>query len=165
MLRLFIQINAIVLLSCALVAQDSTKLKFVDFEVSDIFHGKPKAPDILSNKKAKMYRSVIRKGSKSGANFAGHYNIVVWGCGTSCQAFAIVDAITGKIYFPNELSFVSWGDWWESEYGLKFQLDSNLLVVYGRCEEKDPKGFFYFLWTENRLKLIKTIAKDSTGAG
>jgi hypothetical protein len=157
MIRLFIHISAIILLSCVVIAQDSTQLKFDDFKVTDIFNGKPREPDLSSHKKAKMYHTVIRKGSKSGVNFAGHYNVVIWGCGTSCQAFAIIDVITGKVYFSDELPFISWGGWWESEYGLKFRADSNLLIVYGRCEEKDPKGIFYFVWAENKLRLIKSI--------
>jgi len=165
MIRLSIHINFIILLSCAVMAQDSTQLKFDDFRVAGIFNGIPKEPDLSSHKKAKMYRTVIRKGSKSGVNFAGHYNIVIWGCGTSCQSFAIVDVVTGNVFFPAELPFVSWEDWWESEYGLKFQLNSNLLIVYGRCENKDPKGIFYFVWTENKLKLVKSIIKGPNGAG
>ena len=160
MIRLFIYINAIILLSYVVTAQDSTQLKYDDFKVSSIFNGKLKEPDLTSHKKAKMYRTVIRKGSKSGVNFAGHYNIVIWGCGTSCQSFAIIDVVTGKVYFSDELSFVSWGGWWELEYGLKYRPDSNLLIVYGRCEEKDPKGIFYFIWAENKLRLIKSIIKN-----
>lgn len=75
----------------------------------------------------------------------------------SSQAFAIVDATTGRVYFSDELPFVSWADWWEDQYGLKFRLDSRLLVVYGRRMEEDPKGIFYYLWDGKNLRLIKSI--------
>jgi hypothetical protein len=42
---------------------------------------------------------VFRDGKeKVGPNFAGHYIVVQWGCGTSCVMMVIVDALTGKIY-------------------------------------------------------------------
>ena len=67
----------------------------------------------------------------------------------SSQAFAIVDATTGRVYFSDELPFVSWADWWEDQYGLKFRLDSRM--------EEDPKGIFYYLWDGKNLRLIKSI--------
>lgn len=38
------------------------------------------------------------EGAKSGVNFAGHYHIVTFGCGTSCQTGYIIDEKTGEIY-------------------------------------------------------------------
>jgi hypothetical protein len=38
---------------------------------------------------------------REGANFAGHYAIVRWGCGTECVAYIIGDIATGRVFdFP-----------------------------------------------------------------
>ena len=44
-----------------------------------------------------MFRTVLRNGMKWGPNFAGHYAVVVWGCGTSCSSFAVVNLRTGQV--------------------------------------------------------------------
>ena len=47
-----------------------------------------------------MFRSVLRDGAKSGPDFAGHFSVVVWGCGADSFSLAVVDARDGKVYFP-----------------------------------------------------------------
>ena len=44
-----------------------------------------------------MYRTKLRDGAARGPNFAGTYTVVTWGCGTSCQILAVVDARTGQL--------------------------------------------------------------------
>jgi hypothetical protein len=44
-----------------------------------------------------MYRTKLREGAARGPNFAGHYTVVTWGCGTGCQILAVVDARTGQL--------------------------------------------------------------------
>lgn len=48
------------------------------------------------------FRTRIREGAASYlsdefTHYAGHYALVTWGCGTSCQSGAIVDVFTGKV--------------------------------------------------------------------
>ena len=138
-----------------LFQQDTVQLRFEDYPTKEIFQGTPKPVDLTGNSNAKLYRTVLREGAKKGPNFAGHFTIVIWGCGTSTQAFAIVDASTGKVYFCPGLSFVSYADWYEDDYGLHFRKDSYLLVANGHQNEDDPKGRFYYLWNGIELKLIK----------
>lgn len=128
---------------------------FPAYLVAEIYKGKPAAVDLSSHPEAKTWRTRLIDAAKKGPNFAGHYTIAIWGCGTSCAAFGIIDAITGKVYFPTTLSHVSWAGWWGKEYGLKFRLDSNLLIVYGSPNEEDRKGIFYYTWENNALELIK----------
>jgi hypothetical protein len=42
---------------------------------------------------------MLREGAKQGPNFAGHYTVVMWGCGSDCMEVAVVDAKTGHVYF------------------------------------------------------------------
>ncbi len=155
---------SIVLFSCIVslsAQQDTTRLRFEDFPVPKVFTGRPKPIDLSSHPHAREYRTELRRQAKEGPNFAGHYTIAVWGCGTSCQAFAIVDALNGRIYFSDQLPFVSWGGWRDKDYGLHYRLDSNLLMVYGRRMEEDPSGIFYYLWKGDKLDSIKSIPKES----
>jgi hypothetical protein len=82
-------------------------------------------------------------------NFAGNYRVVLWGCGTSCESGAIVDAATGRVYdLPMSL-----------EVGAQYRVDSRLFVadpsdeiraVYG----DDPPARLhptYYLWADTGL--------------
>ena len=42
-----------------------------------------------------------------GPNYAGHYRVVVWGCGTSCAMFAVVDLRNGKVITTRDFATVS----------------------------------------------------------
>jgi hypothetical protein len=136
-------------------SQDKALPAFRDYRVTEIYGGKHAHVDLSSHSNAKKWRTQLIEASNKGSNFAGHYTIAIWGCGTSCSAFGIIDATNGKVYFPTTLSHVSWAGWWEKEYGLKFRLDSNLLIVYGSPNEEDRKGIFFYIWENNDLELIK----------
>src|SRR5437016_5101059 len=81
-----------------LKAQSSALPKFQDFGVADSFKGKPAEPDTRSSWLGRRFRTVIRRQSRAGPNFAGRFTVVRWGCGSSCIMFGIVDAISGKVY-------------------------------------------------------------------
>jgi hypothetical protein len=115
----------------------------------------------------RRYRTVLRNGIKSGANFAGHYAVVNWGCGTSCSSFAVVNLKTGKVITPGGISAVS-GDHLDSSvdekflpdglqlgWGYRFRLDSRLLVLVGALNEDEAwEGAYYFLLEKDQLKPI-----------
>ncbi|MDP4197158.1 MAG: hypothetical protein Q8940_19070, partial [Bacteroidota bacterium] len=148
----------ILFMSTMLIAQTNTSLpKFEDYHIKNIYSGKTHTVAFHNNPQARMFRTVLRNGAIKGANFAGHYTVVIWGCGTSCQSFAIIDQIDGKVYFAKELSLVSYADYLEDDYGLKFRPDSRLLIVNGRPDEDRNKGRYYYEWKDNKLKLIKMI--------
>lgn len=105
---------------------------------------------------AKEHVTMIRKGQKAGVNFAGHYTIVEWGCGTECAVYVIVDDQTGTVFEPPEISKgVDLG-----VAGPEFRADSTLMVlancpdprVYGlkNCERK------FYRWDGSRLVLLKS---------
>jgi hypothetical protein len=55
--------------------------EFSDFPINTLFHGVPAAPKV-STPGQRRFRTMIRQGAKKGANFAGHYAVAEWGCGT-----------------------------------------------------------------------------------
>ena len=69
--------------------------KFREYPVKNIYHGEPAIPVIT--KKFRIVRTTIRRGAKSDVEFAGHYTIPRWGCGTDCNGIVVVDSISGKI--------------------------------------------------------------------
>jgi hypothetical protein len=130
-----------------------------DFAVTNIFKGKPAPVDLSSHPRARMFRTQLRRQAAEGPDFAGHYKIAIWGCGSSCAAFAIVDSQTGHVYFPPELPYVTWADWEGTNFGLQFRIDSRLLVLHGSPEEKPQSGTFYYMWQTNKLRLIRSELK------
>jgi hypothetical protein len=71
--------------------------QFDDFPVKDIYHGASAAVDLNSNPYAREYRTRLRQAAKCPPDFAGHYTVASWGCGSSCQSFMLIDSRTGKV--------------------------------------------------------------------
>jgi hypothetical protein len=115
--------------------------------------------NLASHPRAREYRTALRSGAAKGPNFAGHFTVVTWGCGTSCQSHAIVDAQTGAVYFPGVITSL----------GAEFHVDSRLFVdsppaairaTYGG-EDPGPDAMFrlsyYYVWVGRSLTLIDSL--------
>ncbi|EEF56997.1 hypothetical protein [Pedosphaera parvula] len=133
--------------------------RYQDFSVTNIFKGKPTTVDLSSHAQARRYRTQLRKQAAEGPNFAGHYKNAIWGCGSSCAAFAIIDSQSGRVYFPPELPYVTYTHWAGDDYGLQFRIDSRLLILHGSPQEKPEVGTFYYVWQTNTLSLIRSELK------
>lgn len=134
--------------------------KFEEYPAKGAFTGRPAAV-ILDSPEAKHFRTMLRRGAVEGPNFAGHYTIVIWGCGAGCASFAIVDAKSGHVYFPTDISALDInhvdGD------GLNYRLVSRLLIVVGAPDEKDSReGITYYEWTGKELKKLLFIRSVKT---
>jgi len=119
-----------------------------------------------SSAESRLFRTQIKEWGKERPNFAGHYTLAKWGCGTDCTMFAFIDARTGKVYFDHIATNVAvnvhqdllpGGDWHGSG-ALRFKADSRLLVLIGMPNE-DPKlrGISFYEWTGQRLKLVRRV--------
>lgn len=140
--------------------------KFEMYRSGAKYSGRLAAPDVKSHRRSRQFRSMIRRGAESGPNFAGHYTIVSWGCGSGCISYAIVDARTGKVYHPENFDSVDtinldFDALAEPEGDLvKFRVDSYLLVVIGGInEDPDLRGISYFIWKNNQLKRIRFVSR------
>jgi hypothetical protein len=101
---------------------------FDDFRVNAIDHSKHAELDLRSNKFAYLFRTRLKEGySADTANFAGHYTLVYWGCGSGCKLAMIIDRKTGKIY-----------DAPESSRGYLFKVNSRMLLV----NPPDSNGYY-----------------------
>lgn len=132
--------------------------KFSDYPVQHIYRGRP-APPVL-NKNQRTFRTMIRRGAKSSVQFAGHYTVPLWGCGSGCTQFAIVNSITGRVYdAPFAVSELP-GAWWEKQNDhvwerMEFSPDSRLVKFNGCPDERDC-GFYDYLMVEGKgLELLR----------
>jgi hypothetical protein len=92
---------------------------FQDYKVAHIYKGKPATP-VLKTPADREYRTRIRRGAAEGANFSGHYAVVILGCGTQCSSFLIVDVQDGRVFARAQK---------ESTCQPYYNLDSRLLVT------------------------------------
>jgi len=154
-------------------------LRFQDYPVKELYNGKP-VPSVLTKPEERKFRTVIRNGvakgwgaedgvtgkelTGPGPNFAGHYTIITWGCGSPCLMAAIVDLKTGRVYPPpfhhgsgHSYFQVPWA--FPMEPPLEYRLNSRLLVAR-ICEVTAADGagtncgVHYFVMSDNGPKLI-----------
>src|SRR5215204_1656338 len=59
--------------------------------------------NLKSHRYAGRFRTNLRNAARGKVNFAGHYILTQWGCGTNCSQTAVIDAKDGSVYFPGEL--------------------------------------------------------------
>ena len=102
----------------------------------------------------------------SGPNFAGHYFVIRWGCGSNCLMMAVVDAKTGKVYDPplsgtgTEL-YVNMDMLGDRE--IDFKPESSLMVLRNACRiARSECGVYYFNWQNNKFTLLKRVLMDLT---
>ena len=120
-----------------------------------VFRGRPARPK-LETPIAKEHATRILKAASEGPNFAGHYRVVDWGCGSSCGVYVIVNEQTGKVFTPPEISKgVDLG-----VAGPEFRPDSTLFVL-ANCAEPKVYGLKncqrkFYRWDGLRLVLLKS---------
>jgi hypothetical protein len=148
-----------VLLTAALtecVAAQTRVPQFKDYAVRERFAGRNARPVIRGE--AREFRTRLREASRSKPNFAGHYIIGTWGCGTECLMGGIIDAKTGRVY-SIPFSVCCWGfDVDENFKPLEFRLDSKLIVITGARNE-EGNGTYFYKFENNRLTLLRAIEK------
>ena len=149
----------ILFLAAQLATQATSGLpEFEQFKVSEIFKGTPAQPR-LKTAGQRRFRTMIRDGAKKGSNFAGHYAIAEWGCGSGCVSIAVIDVQSGAVYdgpfgaLVNALVDASRIEGPE----LTYHLDSRLFVAQG-CPNEKNCGTYYYEWTGSSFKLLRKIA-------
>ncbi len=148
------------LLTLPVIAQiTAMRPSFSDFPVKEVFHGKPAAPNLIT-KGELMFRTRIRIGANVPVEFAGHYTLPRWGCGTGCNEFVIVDSMTGKAYdVPFALAELPFS--WVEKHGgdalkrMDYRPDSRLLKINACPNEKDCGLYDYVMVDGEGLKLLR----------
>jgi len=140
-------------------ANGQTKaLRFEDFRVTNIYRRRSAHID-FSDAGARMYRTRLTEAAKSKSNFAGHYIITDWGCGTECFVPVAIDARTGKVYFFGfSVSYSPFA----TDVAMEYRLDSKLIVINGYLEDEHGQkehGTYSYKWQNNRLVLLRFVKK------
>src|SRR6266550_3976791 len=63
-----------------------------------VYRGSPAKPNFQSKPGSVRYKTRILDGIREGVNFAGHYAIIAFGCGTDCSYGFFVDVKAGRIF-------------------------------------------------------------------
>jgi hypothetical protein len=145
--------------------------RFEDYPAANPGWRRPAAPVITGPDE--HFRSVILEGARKGPNFAGHYTIVSWGCGSGCVSFVVADAISGNVY--HAVPFVALGIPYQGtasgrEFkGLDYRPNSSLLIADGCPENQDSTdedfekdcATRYYKWQQNRFVLLASTPVPS----
>ena len=137
------------------------------FKVKDIYKGKMANPNLKTDPDSYGYRTRIREGCDIDTiNFAGHYTIVEWGCGMECVEMAVVDRITGRVFYSTKyIPFDTADGHWLSQY----KKDSRMIIVNsgvledypGYCMQTWQKPAVYE-WKGNGFVKLKNAFKENT---
>jgi len=114
--------------NAGVIKKQETSWRFEDYPALVGLKGKPARP-ILVTARERKYRTEIREQARKGPNFAGHFTVAKWGCGSPCLYFVIVNATSGVIYDPGIVVGCA------NKYGLgatvHFKLESRLIAATG----------------------------------
>ena len=140
------------------VVQAQKPPRFTDYPVSESFTGKT-APLVLS-RDARTYRTRLNEAARQKPNFAGHFIVATWGCGTECIMGAIIDAGTGRVFMlPTTLC--CWGANVDEKFNpVEFRPNSKLIILSGARNEKEGDlATRFYKFENNRLILIRSIPR------
>jgi len=149
MWRVFVVMCCLLLVRSVVRAQDEPltaeeRGMFRRYAVSGVFEGRP-VPPLLRSHDALMFRTRLRQAAAGGVNFAGKYELALWGCGTGCVEGAIVSARDGQVMF---LPFITtWNR--EVSSGIRYRRNSRAIHFVGSRGEDGPS---LDMWYEGRAR-------------
>lgn len=134
--------------------------RFKDYPVKTVYRGK-NAPLLLTGD-ARTFKTRLREALKGKPNFAGHYIVTTWGCGTGCQVGAMIDARTGKVYYlPFPVAQTYEVD--EDFRPVEFRLNSKLIIFSGfRVDTDEDAGARFYKFENGRFKFLKFIKRETS---
>jgi hypothetical protein len=140
--------------------------RFEDYPAKP-YNGPVAAVRWQADAQSRMYRTMLKNSTKGERpNFAGHFIVVHWGCGSSCVMNKIVDARTGKVFHPagveTNIVINIDGPIFDEGGTLRYRADSRLFVLIGDPEEDEKRrGISFFEWTGTRMKLLRHVKVPS----
>lgn len=159
-------LTALILAFSLSVSAQSTTPTFTQY-AAKVENIKNVRVNLKSHKDANMFRTNLRNAAKEGVNFAGHYILTTWGCGTNCSQSAIIDARTGKVFFPRVLEGAGFGfcDLPDDTEPIISKLGSRLLILNGfkggdLSLDNAPCGVYYLEWTGTNFRQVKFEKKQ-----
>ncbi len=113
------------------------------------YRGPTRMPDFAGrDREYAMFRTRLRDGIRSGANFASHLALIQFGCGTGCSVVYVADVRTGQVYpFPT-------GGEDAQALGLEYRPTSNLIAAQWEDVEKNRCITAHYVWTGHGFNQI-----------
>ena len=148
--------------------------RFDRYGVASVFHGLAAKPQFESAPSYPdgdpKFRDAVLDEVSRGVNFAGHYAIVQWSCGSGCRSIAVVDVATGAMYRQMPYHSLLVGPFRSDSgalkqcEGLQFRVGSRLLIAEGCFDTADGpgKGYCgreYFEWRDGRFVTIRSVRR------
>jgi hypothetical protein len=137
---IFVTLCFFILLTNPAYAKSSPE--FEQYKVPTVLKTKVRKVDLKSHLRAREYRRQLEQAIGKAPNFAGHYVLLTWGCGSPCHEIALVDTRNGKVDFApfygrvNEL----------------FQPNSRLLIL--NSPSTPLFGTEYYEWTGSEFRKL-----------
>lgn len=142
--------------------------RFEDYHVKEVYRGKPAQLQWPEWPNHDFFRTSITELTESGTNFAGHYAIREWSCGTNCRWLLMIDLKTGKFIGPGgygslSLEYETQPDPTEP---ITFRANSRLLIASGcfdieSLEKPVECGAKYFVLEKQKFRQIHYIRKPT----
>jgi hypothetical protein len=131
--------------------------RFEDYAVRGTYAGPSHAP-VIATRDEREFRTRLREGAEEKPNFAGHYVVALWGCGSGCVMGGVIDAKTGKVTMI-PFTLCCWDVEQPDDFEpVVFRVDSSLIVFDGaRDENEADKGKHYYAFEGGRFKELKTV--------
>ena len=161
-------LTALLLAFCSVGFAQSTAPTFTQY-AAKVERVRNVKVNLRSHKNARTFRTNLRNAARGGVNFAGHYILTTWGCGTNCSQSAIIDARNGRVFFPDKLEGAGFGfcELPDDTEPLVYKADSRLLVLNGFKGgdlnlENGRCGIYYLEWTGAKFKQVQFVEKKRT---
>jgi hypothetical protein len=155
--------------NCVIITKVTTVQKSPTGDMAKVFAQNPadnpdaiftlvNKPPILDTKEKVEYRTRIKEIAKDPVNFAGHYAVGSFGCGTECSVWVIIDARNGKVlpFIPVFVGDLPTEEVSKPDFSFaRFSLGSRVIVFDGQLNETGPSGLHYFVIENGSLKPIE----------
>jgi hypothetical protein len=169
----------------------TTRPHFADYPAQITFTGTPTTPR-LTTPATRMFRTRILRGAAGeegfwrgaeyidnvrGPNYAGHYRVLNWGCGSGCSMMVVVDLETGEVHPPplangttgtDQIIIPNLGT---GSADFDFKLDSRLFIMrtcpWGSRDPHSPLyrgngfcGTSYFTIAEDGFHVVRRVREE-----
>ncbi len=145
----------IIIAATAVQAASTSTPEFADYPAV-VSVEKLQRVDLDSHPLAKTFRTRLQALEGRVANFAGHYLVQTWGCGSSCQQFAIVDVRTGQVFMDED---------WSTSLGVCHNASSTLLIANPGALAPGRIESVYYHWDGSQLSLLWQGQGQGQGQG
>ncbi len=116
-------------------------------------------PPVIFDKRTYEYRTRIRASAKLPVNFAGHYVLSIWGCGTNCVQGAVYDTGTGAAsLLPFSICCNTDQQLNENKEMVDYRADSRLVEFNGQRNEEGSAGPHFYLFNKGIFSELPVAA-------